>query len=65
MAKWIGDTRAAKHKEESDVVAEPEVVGNTHATAWKPVMVTKAKANILHHWLPQRLMQALAEVAAE
>ena len=33
MAKWIGDARAAEHEEESDVVAEPEVVSNTHATA--------------------------------
>ena len=33
MAKWIGDARAAEHEEESDVVTEPEVVSNTHATA--------------------------------
>ena len=42
MARWIGAAWDAEHEDESDEDAElPELLGNGHATAWKPVALAK------------------------
>jgi hypothetical protein len=72
MARWIGVAWDAECEDESDKDAEPlELLGNSHATAWRPVMLTKLFGGQKECplWLlpaeidaESELMQALAEV---
>src|ERR1700683_4557407 len=42
MARWIGAARDAECEDENNEDAElPEVLGNGHTAAWKPVMLAK------------------------